>query len=323
MAGRPRLALRALNVFPPTASNLSTTLLVSGPRSDGAQDPAFRPSPPQLVARPGMTNSTRRISYVVPFPPTPPPWLQLPSSTHPRNGSPYPLLFPSDHPPLSSHASIDPPSAHPQHSLGVPAMALDTSTQLAAQDGPQGILYTGGRDGLLAGWELGMRLRRRTALEGHEGAGKADWVRWNELGVDGLNDGADDEPTAGSGSGAPTPPTPSDRRTSDGEKLPFEDRWEVDKYAEGEVRLLFASHWLALVALAGTDTRFLSLDPSIFVPRAAPIPSSLVDRSQGYLSPVVPVSYRLGQRHTPEPDTCVHSLTTPPPPGRLAQRPSC
>lgn len=234
MAG---LAPSALTVALHHFESLSTTFFLQ-PARRRSGPPALRPcSSLQLVRRPGMTNSTRRISYVVPFPPTPPPWLQLPSSTHPRNGSPYPLLFPSDHPPLSSHASIDPPSAHPQHSLGVPAMALDTSTQLAAQEGPQGILYTGGRDGLLAGWELDMRLRRRTALEGHAGAGKADWVRWNELGNDGIDDGADDELTAGSGSGAPTPPTPSDPRTSDGEKLPFEDRWEVDTYAEGEVRL--------------------------------------------------------------------------------------
>lgn len=188
-----------------------------------------------------MPTSTRRISYVVPFPPAPPPWLQLPSSIHPRNGSPSPLLFPSDHPPLSSHASIDPPSVHPQHSLGVPAMALDTSTQLAGEGhgaGPQGILYTGGRDGLLAGWELGMRLRRRPAREGYDGPGKADWVRWNELGVDGeADDDADGEPPVAAPAGAAYT---SDRQRSDGETVPYEDRWEVEEYAEGEVRALLA-----------------------------------------------------------------------------------
>ncbi|EIW77695.1 WD40 repeat-like protein [Coniophora puteana RWD-64-598 SS2] len=53
---------------------------------------------------------------------------------------------------------------HPRHRLGVMALALDTTTALEGSDGPEGILYTGGRDGMVVAWDLGLPLRKRSQL---------------------------------------------------------------------------------------------------------------------------------------------------------------
>lgn len=58
---------------------------------------------------------------------------------------------------------------HPEHTLGITALALDTSTVIDApsssskssQKRPAGILYSGGKDGLVASWELGLPFKRR------------------------------------------------------------------------------------------------------------------------------------------------------------------
>ncbi|KAK0543011.1 hypothetical protein OC845_006343 [Tilletia horrida] len=53
---------------------------------------------------------------------------------------------------------------HPRHTLPITSLAIDTSTRI--QQGqhpsaacPEGILYTGGRDGLVCSWELGIPMR--------------------------------------------------------------------------------------------------------------------------------------------------------------------
>lgn len=197
------------------------------------------------------TSTARRVSYVVPTPSPLPDYLALPSPTHPRNGSPHPILLPaSPQPktrPVSSSstthtnnsfftASASKSAEHPQHSLGIPALALDTSTQLAGKAGPEGILYTGGRDGLVASWELGIPMSRRIQRRGFEedeggsgGGGRGDWVRWNELGgVDDYDDFAEEDEDDW-----------VKLREGDG-KIPYEERWEVDreKIHGGKVRLV-------------------------------------------------------------------------------------
>lgn len=49
----------------------------------------------------------------------------------------------------------------PRHRLGVACLALDTSTQLVGRNAPEGILYTGGRDGLVMSWDLGIPMKKR------------------------------------------------------------------------------------------------------------------------------------------------------------------
>ena len=104
----------------------------------------------------------RRISYVIPAPQEPPPQFSLPPAGLPRNGQTAPLLIP-----VTAQADSREPSRnlprlnHPQHRLAVSTFALDTSTRLVDRPTPEGILYTSGRDGLVAAWELGVPMQKR------------------------------------------------------------------------------------------------------------------------------------------------------------------
>ncbi|UZJ57017.1 hypothetical protein CBS101457_006337 [Exobasidium rhododendri] len=115
--------------------------------------------------------STKRVSYILPLVRHAPRLFQLPTlkanadSVRGRSG---PLLLSSGFDiPLSSSLGQSREGneygAHPRHCLPVSSLALDTSTILGGtQDGkPRGILYTGGRDGMIVSWELGLRMKRR------------------------------------------------------------------------------------------------------------------------------------------------------------------
>ena len=103
-----------------------------------------------------MAPPKRRVSYVIPPPVDHVPRLKLPPLSLPRHGSPRPLLFPSQHQP-----EVPPTPTHPRHRLGVTSLALDTTTRLQGLPTPQGILYTGSRDGQVISWDLGLSLRSR------------------------------------------------------------------------------------------------------------------------------------------------------------------
>lgn len=111
----------------------------------------------------------RRVSYVIPTPAAPPPLLALPPLSVPRRGETTPLFsFTGQYAVQSRHKYSQGDDAHPRHRLAVQALALDFSTPLSHPDGtdgehemPGGILYTGGRDGLLCSWELGLPTKPR------------------------------------------------------------------------------------------------------------------------------------------------------------------
>lgn len=69
------------------------------------------------------------------------------------------------------------------------ALALDLSTPLASSsakdNAPQGLLYTGGRDGLLCSWELGLPTRRRKRAYGRA---PAESDSDSDSGLDGEGD---------------------------------------------------------------------------------------------------------------------------------------
>jgi hypothetical protein len=78
---------------------------------------------------------------------------------------------------------------HPEHTLGITALALDTSTIIdnagssSARKTPGGILYSGGRDGLVASWELGLPFKQRDHNSGfvsRKGRRRRYLPRWAE-----------------------------------------------------------------------------------------------------------------------------------------------
>lgn len=110
-----------------------------------------------------MAPARRRVSYIIPPPTEPVPRLQLPPHGASKNGSSGPLLIPL----RSQHEHQWPKWAqHPRHRLGVSCLALDTATQLVGRNTPEGILYSGGRDGLVVSWDLNIPMRSRTQRYG-------------------------------------------------------------------------------------------------------------------------------------------------------------
>ncbi|GAA5887701.1 hypothetical protein JCM6882_001502 [Rhodosporidiobolus microsporus] len=119
-----------------------------------------------MVAAPLPPPPPRRVSYVLPPPTHPPPLLSLPPLTASRRGQSSPLFsFSGSNADYSRRKYSHEQEAHPRHRLAVQALALDVSTALShngeVDSSPGGILYTGGRDGLLCSWELGLPTRRR------------------------------------------------------------------------------------------------------------------------------------------------------------------
>lgn len=107
--------------------------------------------------------SRRRVSYVIPPPPSGSvPRLRLPPLGVPRHGQIGPILLYSQRHELVAQQDPTGQKLHPRHRLGVAAFALDTTTQLAGRGTPEGILYTGGRDGMIMAWDLGISLKRRS-----------------------------------------------------------------------------------------------------------------------------------------------------------------
>jgi WD repeat-containing protein 48 len=182
-----------------------------------------------------MVQSRRRVSYVIPPPAGSVPYLRLPPYGVSRLGSVGPLLRLSQgH--VEEREDGSPTSArHPRHRLGVASLALDTSTHLTGRNAPEGILYSGGRDGLVMSWDLGIPMRRRKAKE-YDGL-RRPGGRW-EIMTGWVDDAIDEEGEEG-----------EERPTSDGDILgdvtasssrrarrswrssntvPFEYQWETD-----------------------------------------------------------------------------------------------
>lgn len=116
-----------------------------------------------MVQAPLPTPNPRRISYVLPLPSTAPPLLSLPPIGLSKKGQIGPL-YTSRPAPASTSTSgqySKDKATHPRHRLAVQALAIDLSTSLHGETKPGGLLYTGGRDGLVCSWELGLPTKRR------------------------------------------------------------------------------------------------------------------------------------------------------------------
>ncbi|KZT64082.1 WD40 repeat-like protein [Daedalea quercina L-15889] len=184
-----------------------------------------------------MPPARRRVSYVIPSSLEPMPRLQLPPHSVPRNGVAGPLLVPYNDPSspgLSSGSNSG--FSHPRHRLGVASLALDVSTSLVGHSYPEGILYTGGRDGLVISWDLDIPTRRRThrygVAEGSSGGSTRRWeimTNWADDIIEEEDDG-EELPSDGDVLGEVTGRA---RRRPNGVQntIPEEEQWEVDEEA--------------------------------------------------------------------------------------------
>lgn len=198
-----------------------------------------------------MTQTSRRVSYILSSPSEPPPFLSLPPLGQTRKGRTAPLLVQKEQTPNGTSAFqsrnpfLDPPAtpppgtaSHPRHCLGVSALALDTSTLLANTSAPGGILYTGGRDGLVASWELGIPHKKRKGGR-YDLAPLKQRVKWERIGDSAeIWDDEDDEANDFEEDAPEDEPSSSDEEMAEGwigvngkklREVPYEDRWEVDK----------------------------------------------------------------------------------------------
>lgn len=187
----------------------------------------------------------RRVSYIIPPPENDPPLLELPVFGTAADARPYPLVktkqdtrngsngtkFASRNPFATEEPAKVPRYA--RHQLGISSLALDTTTVLAGCDAPGGILYTGGKDGLVASWELHVphSKRRGRRYKNVPGKGTGSRVRWERIGDGGADwDDPEDEEL---GSHGETSSEDDDYAVENGGKrrreIPFEDRWEVDR----------------------------------------------------------------------------------------------
>jgi len=212
-----------------------------------------------------MANVPRRVSYILPSPSEPPPLLSLPPLGERRRGQTSPNLVPKEanagsfasRNPFASPLPPEPKqSSHPRHCLGISSLALDTSTLLANTSSPRGILYTGGRDGLVASWELGVPHKRRRGGRYEVLPGRGGRTKWERIG-DGAEMWADvddeeeeeeeegyssDEELDGEGwvgvDGDRVADGMRRRRAGKGE-VHYEDRWEIDheELAKRKVRI--------------------------------------------------------------------------------------
>ncbi|KAF8639324.1 hypothetical protein AX17_001572 [Amanita inopinata Kibby_2008] len=183
-----------------------------------------------------MIQSRRRVSYVIPPPTGSVPHLQLPAHGATRLGSVAPLLLRFENGGEDRETVNRDRLRHPRHRLGVASLALDTCTVLSGHDSPEGILYSGGRDGLVMSWELGIRLKKKI-LEQDGRAAKVARGRWEVM--TGWADDADDEDQADddrvTGDGdviGDVPMSAGNRRRKriikDLNLVPYERQWEPD-----------------------------------------------------------------------------------------------
>ena len=204
------------------------------------------------VPLPSVAPRKKRVTYVLPYPTTDPPALALPSieQSSKRRLDPRPLLLPSSSALPTSTVNRSPEDQHPRHCLGISALALDLSTAVAPHDysassekqiNPAGILYSAGRDGLIASWELGLPTRKRKRAIGSTAAARrARALRYVDLGIDADLDS--DYDSNGSSAGSSSDELPNTSASPRGARagahvnghgspivgIPYEDRYEVD-----------------------------------------------------------------------------------------------
>lgn len=184
-----------------------------------------------------MATAKRRVSYILPSPVDHVPRLQLPPHGVSRLGATGPLLM--QYRDQKAKVRREEKLTHPRHRLGVASLALDTSTLLEGKHSPEGILYSGGRDGLLMSWDLGMPMKRRRATDSAiSRARQGSWelmTGWDDD-IDEEADDADDRLVSDGDVLGDVTASAKKRRRAD--ELPHEREWETDlaSFQPGTVR---------------------------------------------------------------------------------------
>lgn len=183
----------------------------------------------------------RRVSYVIPSPSTPIPTLTLPAPGVSRNGRTGPILIPSTE---SGSANGQRAAGNlPKHRLPVAAFSLDTTTLSAGNDRPEGILYTGGRDGMLMAWDLNLPMKSRETRYGYQpnsSKGRWDLLTRDEDDENAIYEEDDDDWPISDGDILGDVLVFGRRRRSSiasNNEIPYEQRWELDagRYERGQV----------------------------------------------------------------------------------------
>ncbi|ESK85811.1 wd repeat containing protein 48 [Moniliophthora roreri MCA 2997] len=180
--------------------------------------------------------SKRRISYTIPAATDQVPHLKFPPAGASRFGQTGPWLIPHSH--RDNGVRQLPTPRHPRHRLGVSSLALDTSTQLASGSySPEGILHSGGRDGMIVSWDLHLKMRSKAKNGTRIGKDQSRY-RWELMtgwADDVLDEEGDDDEF---GDGDVLGEVTSKRkglREDEGDELPYEHRWTMDWSGEGKV----------------------------------------------------------------------------------------
>lgn len=181
-----------------------------------------------------MVQKRRRVSYVIPPPSYVPRLLQLPPRGLSRLGSVGPLLIPAEGHTADDERTVEKRDKHSRHRLGVSSLVLDTSTRLVGRGAPEGILYSGGRDGMIMSWDLGIPMKKRKAREDSEGGLKRSHGRW-EIITGWVDHGIDEEgedvgdlkQSDGDILGDVTASTRK-RQKAKRNSIPYENQWETD-----------------------------------------------------------------------------------------------
>lgn len=177
-----------------------------------------------------MAQPKRRVSYVIPPPTDSVPRLQLPPYGSPRLGTIGPLLTPVIGQNDTSEHTAHQHSRHPRHRLGVASLALDTSTQLVGKSSPEGILYTGGRDGLVISWDLGIGMKKRVCDRGKSVSRKWEMLTgWADDVIE--EEGEDDDRIASDGDILGDVNYRRQRTPQRSGEIPYEHQWETDLIA--------------------------------------------------------------------------------------------
>lgn len=242
----------------------------------------------------------RRVSYVIPPPQSgSTPRLQLPPPGVTRRGSIFPLLIPLE-PIAIPHSPSTRAFSHPKHRLPVVSLALDSITHLAGRPSSEGILYSGGRDGMVISWDLHLPTRQRPTRPQKSQRGR--WEMLTGWGDDWYDGGEEDDtgngPSVGTDGDVLGDVTASARKRRKSSAASNEEEyWELDPagFIPGQVStplLLYCSlgvtQWLFHVAFGIQTMRPASLrlgkrhpfvqsgsDGSVATPHFATHPSSI------------------------------------------------